>query len=232
MTALQRAKGILETLSTVLVVVAASGLIWTLFFKKPATAAASPPPIIDVKDTIAAKHLTHVEGSGPIAIVEFTDFQCPFCAKHSRETVPELKRQLEGKARYFVVNLPLKMHPQAVPAAEAAECAAQQGKYQEMHDLLFAKQQELSAENYRAYARNLGLNTEQCDSCLTSDTVRAKIRADQELAARLGARSTPTIFLGTIREDGGVDLKKQISGALPIGTFLEEAKKLHPKGGA
>ena len=76
MTALQRAKGIVETLSSVLVVVAASGLIWTLFFKQqPAAADVRPQPISDVNETIEAKHLTNVEGSGPIAIVEFTDFQ-------------------------------------------------------------------------------------------------------------------------------------------------------------
>jgi len=88
MTALQRAKSILETLSTVLVIVAASGLIWTMFNRKPAAAAAPPPPTSDVKATIDATHLTHVAGSGSIAIVEFSDFQCPFCARHATETLP------------------------------------------------------------------------------------------------------------------------------------------------
>jgi protein-disulfide isomerase len=232
MRGLGRAKAALETLSTVLVMVAASGLIWTLFFKQQPAAADAPPPLIsDVKETIPAKYLTNVEGSGQFAIVEFSDFQCPFCAKHAKETVPELKRQLQGKARYIVVNLPLQMHPQAVPAAEAAECAAQQGKYWEMHAVLFAKQQELATGNYGAYAQSLGLNTEQFDSCLADDTALAKVKADQELAGRLGAKSTPTTFLGVFREDGGVELRKQINGALPAEAFLEEAKKLQLRGG-
>jgi protein-disulfide isomerase len=225
----QRAKNTLETLSTVLVIGSASALLWTLFVKQPSSASAALPPVQDVKEeTIAKDHLTNVIGNGPIAMVEFTDFQCPYCAKHSQETLPSLKKKLidSGKVRYIVVSLPLDMHPQAVPAAEAAECAAEQGKYWEMHDLLFAKQKELATADYEAYARGLGLDSKRFASCLAADTALAKVKADSGLAKRLAAEITPTLFLGRMRADGGVDLLKRINGAVALRTILEEAARL------
>jgi protein-disulfide isomerase len=118
------------------------------------------------------------------------------------------------------------MHPYAVSAAEAAECAAQQGKYQEMHDLLFAKQRELPTADYAAYARGLGLDVSRMKSCLATHEKLNKVIADKTLAERLGARATPTFFIGRIRQDGGIDLKKRLNGALDVNTVLEMVTKM------
>jgi len=199
-----------------------------MFNRKPAAAAAPPPPTSDVKATIDATHLTHVAGSGSIAIVEFSDFQCPFCARHATETLPALRKDLidSGKARYIMLNLPLAMHPQAIPAAEAAECAAAQGKYWEMHDLLFEKQKELANADYMAYARRLGLDAERYATCLSDDRTMAKIKADEKEAERLGVNTTPALFVGRVRPDGGVDLLRRVNGARPLSVFTDEVAKL------
>lgn len=229
MSVLGRAKATLETLSTVLVIVAASGLVWTLFFKPQPTAAGTvpPPPITDVNETIEAKHLTNVEGSGPIAIVEFTDFQCPFCARHQSETAPTLKKQLmeSGTARYITMHLPLPMHPQALEAAEAAECAADQGGFWKMHETLFARQKDLATTNYVALAGELGLNLREFEACLDSDNTLKRVKAHANEAQRLGVMSTPVFFLGRVRADGSVDLIKRINGARPFEVFAAELAK-------
>lgn len=228
MNALGRAKAALETLSTVLVIVASSGLVWTLSFKQPAVPPPPPPPISDVKETIEAKYLTHVEGTGPIAIVEFTDFQCPFCAKHQSDTVPTLRKELvaNGKARYVTMHLPLPIHPQAISAAEAAECAAEQGKFWEMHALLFEKQKELPTANLADYATSLGLARAAFVDCLNGDAALTKVKADEAVANALQVNSTPTLFIGRMRKDGGVDLMRRVRGALPADILMEEVAKL------
>jgi protein-disulfide isomerase len=228
MTAWGRANAAFEMLSRVLVIVAASGLVWTLFFKRPTEPPPPLPPVTDVNETIAAKHLTNVEGSGPIAIVEFADFQCPFCARHATNTLPTMKKELldSGKARYVAMNLPLDMHPHALPAAEAAECAANQGAYWRMHELLFAKQKDLATTNYVALAGELGLNLREFEACLDSDNALKRVKAHINEAQRLGVRSTPIFFLGRVRDDGSVDLLKRINGARPFGTFSTELAKM------
>ena len=225
MSALGRAKPILETLSTVLVILAASVLLWTLLFKR-SSQSDRPPLVESAEGTIEKAHLTNSMGDGPLAIVEFSDFQCPFCAKHAQETIPALKQELQGKVRYIVLHFPLEMHPQAIPSAEAAECAAEQGKYWDMHDLLFAKQKELGTADYVVYGRSLGLDTERFSSCLANDAGLAKVKTDRELAKRLGATATPTLFLGRVRADGGVDLVRRVNGAAGLDTVLAEAAKL------
>ncbi len=228
MTAWARANAAFDMLSRVLVVVAASGLVWKLFFKQPTEPPQPPPPVTDVNETIAVTYLTNVEGSGPIAIVEFSDFQCPFCARHATATLPTMKKEFldSGKARYVAMNLPLEMHPHALPAAEAAECAADQGAYWRMHELLFAKQKDLTTANYVALAGELGLNLREFEACLDSDNALERVKAHANEAQRLGVKSTPVFFLGHVRADGSVDLLKRINGARPFETFSTELAKM------
>ena len=173
-----RIKAALETLSTVVVIAAAVALLWTIFFKKPEPAvAAAPPKVQEVQESIPAPRLTNVMGSGPLAIVEFTDFQCPFCKRHATETLPVLLKEIAGKARYVSLHLPLQMHQQAVPAAEAAECAAEQGKFWEMHAALFGKQSELGSHDYASLAREVGADVERFDACRAAGKARARVSA-------------------------------------------------------
>ena len=134
---MKRLKDITEMVSTLAVIAAAGVLVWVLLVKQPADAAAAAAPgIADVTETLDAALVRNVTGAGPLAIVEFTDFQCPYCKQHAEQTAPTLLKKIAGKARYVSMHFPLGMHPQAIPAAEAAECAAEQGKFWEMHAAL------------------------------------------------------------------------------------------------
>jgi protein-disulfide isomerase len=231
---MQRVKAALEMISTVLVILAAGALLWTTYSKAKA---AEPAPLVsDVNETIAAEHVRNVVGAGEIAIVEFSDFQCPFCARHAKDTWPTLKKELidTGKARYVSLHLPLtQIHPYAESAAVAAECAAQQGKYAEMHDALFVNQQSLQAASASGFTEQetaLGLDEHRFGSCMTGPDARAVVKADSAEAARLGVNSTPAFFLGKMRSDGGIDLVRRINGASAPETFMNEIATFAKKG--
>ena len=161
--------------------------------------------------------------------MEFTDFQCPFCARHATQTVEKLKEQFKGKVRYAVVNLPLPIHAQATAAAEAAECAAAQGKYWEMHDLLFQEQKNFATADFVALGERLGLDRTAFEACVKSGVKAAIVKADQAEANRLGVRATPSLFLGRMRSDGGVDLLRRVGGAVSFDTFVAEVANLWRK---
>jgi len=230
---MHRLKSGLETLSTLLVIAAASGLLWTTFVKKPALAATpAVGAVVDVSDILDAKYVTKVGGTGPVAIVEFSDFQCPFCARHAKDRMPELKRTLidSGEARYVHVHLPLGMHEQAVPAAEAAECANEQGQFWPMHDLLFEKQAELPTADFVAYAGQLQLDVDRFERCVRDDLALARVTAEQKEADRLRVGGTPTFFVGRVRADGGIDLRRRLNGGATAADFVAEVKALRAKG--
>ena len=221
---MQRVKTALEMVSTVLVIVAAGALLWTTYSRAKA---AEPPPLVsDVRDTIAAEHVRNVVGTGEIAIVEFSDFQCPYCAKHATDTFPTLKKELidTGKARYVSMALPLTtIHPFAESAAVAAECAARQGRYAAMHDALFANQQGLASafkNNFTEQAHAIGLDAATFDACMGGPDALAAVKADAAEAQRLKANSTPSFFVGKQRADGGIDLLKRIGGAAPADVLV------------
>jgi protein-disulfide isomerase len=202
------------------VIAAAGALLWTTYSKAKA---AEPPPLVsDVKETIAAEHVRNVVGTGDLAIVEFSDFQCPFCATHAKDTWPTLKKALidTRKARYVSMNLPLAIHPFAEAAAVAAECAAQQGKYAEMHDALFADQQALAEADLVRRASSLGLDVERFTACRSDPGALAAVKADSAEAKRLDVAGTPAFFVGRQRADGGIDLLKRIHGAAPADVFI------------
>src|SRR5262245_28009570 len=125
---MQRVKTALEMVSTVLVIAAAGALLWTTYSRAKA---AEPPPLVsDVKGSIEAAQVRHVQGgtAGGLMIVEFSDFECPFCAEHATKTLPELRKQLPAVG-YAVLNFPLEqIHQHALSASLVAECASQQGK--------------------------------------------------------------------------------------------------------
>lgn len=139
----------------------------------------------------------------PVVLVEFTDYQCPFCSRHFLETYPQIKADYvdSGKVRYVFLDFPLtSIHPQAQQAAEAARCAGDQGAYVEMHDMLFARQGEWNgrsdaADLFTNYATDLGLDAAGFADCLDSRTHEAAVLADLEQGIRLGVDGTPAFFL-------------------------------------
>jgi protein-disulfide isomerase len=138
-----------------------------------------------------------------VTLVVFSDFQCPFCARVS-PTLDEVQRAYGDKVRIVWKHQPLSFHPNALPAAEAAEAAREQGKFWQMHDRLFAGQRELSPAAYERFAKEIGLDVRRFQESLRSGRAKARIQEDQQLAARIGAQATPTLFVNGERVEGAV----------------------------
>jgi protein-disulfide isomerase len=139
----------------------------------------------------------------PVTVVLFSDFQCPFCARVS-PTLDEVQRAYGDKVRIVWKHQPLAFHPNALPAAEAAEAAREQGKFWQMHDRIFASQRELSAAAYERFAKEIGLDLRRFQESVRSGKARARIQEDQRLAARIGAEATPTLFVNGEKVEGAV----------------------------
>lgn len=125
-----------------------------------------------------------------------------------------------GKLRYVVRDFPLEsIHPHATKAAEASHCAGDQGKYWEMHDLLFANQRALGASDLPGHARTLGLDAKKFQDCLDGGAHAARVRRDLADGQKAGVRGTPTFFLGVIEGNGKVRVVQVLRGAQPATAF-------------
>jgi protein-disulfide isomerase len=148
--------------------------------------------------------------SAPVTLVEFSDFQCPFCQRVA-PTLKQVKEKYGDKVRVVWKDFPLtQIHPQAFKAGEAAHCAADQGKFWEYHDRLFANQQALQPADLKKHAADLGLDATAFNSCLDSSKYGERVRDGVAEGSRLGVNSTPTIYI-----NGRV-----LSGAQPYETFV------------
>ena len=147
----------------------------------------------------------------PVTIVEFSDYQCPFCSR-TEPLVHEALAAYPQQARLVFKQFPLvSIHPQAMPAALAATAAGKQGKFWEMHEMLFANQRALAPEQIREYARKLNLDLAKFDADLASAEVKAAVQEDMALAQRVGVRGTPTIFVnGKLLQNRSLDGFKQL----------------------
>jgi protein-disulfide isomerase len=162
--------------------------------------------------------------NAPITIIEFSDFQCPFCARFHIETLPLILEEYieQGKVKLVFRDFPIQsIHPNALPASVAAECANEQGKFKEMHDMLFDNQNEWSKQNtvdvlssFSQYATNIQLEQVTFDSCLTNGKYIEEIKKDLDDGKNYGVSGTPGFFVGN-DEIGYVELK----GAQPFGSF-------------
>lgn len=140
-----------------------------------------------------------------VAIIEFSDFQCTFCLGYVKQTLPQLDKDYikTGKVRYFFRNLPLTNgHPNAFRAAEAAHCAAEQGKFWEAHDRFFDHQDVLNPNDWPQHAEALGLDEAKFNECLDSGKYDDAINADIDDAQRVGVNGTPAFLIGTIAPGG------------------------------
>ncbi len=135
----------------------------------------------------------------PITIIEFSDFQCPYCQRWHVQVWPKIQAVYGDKVRLVYRDFPLySIHPEAGPAAEAANCANEQGKFWEFHDLLFSGELTLGREAYLAYAQRLGLKMQQFTTCLDERRYQGEVEDDYAYAVDLGINSTPTFFINGI----------------------------------
>lgn len=132
--------------------------------------------------------------TAPVTIIEFSDYQCPFCARIT-PTLDKLRATYPDKIRIIFKDFPLPNHPLAPKAAEAAHCAGDQSKYWEMHDRLFANPQALDVTAVKQHATTLGLDQAKFTQCLDSSKYGEAIKADMEQGSRLGINSTPTLYV-------------------------------------
>jgi protein-disulfide isomerase len=165
--------------------------------------------------------------AAPVTLVEFTDFQCPYCKRLAQDTLPEIKKAYvdTGRVRYVARDLPLSIHRKAPKAAEAAHCAGDQDKYWPMHDSMFVHQDQLEPEQLVAQAGELGLNTETFKDCLDSGKYKAQVEASAAEAAKLGITGTPTVLLGRSDNDKVKDIRV-LRGAQPFATFKAQIDEL------
>jgi protein-disulfide isomerase len=134
-----------------------------------------------------------------ITIIEFSDFECPYCRRWHQEVLPQLIEDYPDQVRLVYRDFPLtSIHANAVPAAIAANCAAEQDGYWEFNELLFNSEQGLSSDAYQQYAEEIGLDMESFTECLDSNRYEDEVLADFEFASQLGIRSTPTFFINGI----------------------------------
>ena len=155
----------------------------------------------------------------PVAMVEFSDLQCPYCAGYALHTFPQIKRVYidTGKVHYAAIDFPLPMHPYAFPAAVAVRCAGEQGEYWQYRDAIFADQAQLASNPFDGLARKLGLDAARFESCRRDVRQDAAVREDLAMARRDGITSTPSFMIG--RVVNGELQAERISGAKSFEEF-------------
>lgn len=163
-------------------------------------------------------------GDAKLVMMEFSDYQCPYCVRHSVQVLPRLDTVYiqTGKMKYVMRDFPLEqIHPQAFQSAIAANCAGEQGQYWAMHDRLFAHRKNLGTMN--GHAEALKLDMVAFHHCMESDQQVAEVRADMKEARRLGVRSTPSFVLGVVDpESGKISGVRFIKGALSFDRMSKE----------
>jgi protein-disulfide isomerase len=155
----------------------------------------------------------------PVTIVEYTDYQCPYCSRWHVSTFPEIRKNYidTGKVRFIKRDLPLSFHPNALPAAQAALCAGDQGKFWEMHERLSANPSALGPETYTRFAKELSLDAAAFQGCLASGKHVEAIRGSERSAAEAGITGTPGFVVGTAKGDTVEGVV--ILGAQPYAAF-------------
>lgn len=233
MVARTRFRDALDVVATVAVTVASVAIVWSVATRSVTRGAAPllPPPAEDVSSEgyrIALSGIVEPSvGNAKIGIVEFSDFQCPFCARHARDTLPSIKREYvsSGRVAYGFVNFPLEQaHPRARELATLAYCARSSNAFWTVHDWLFANQEKVAGVDVQSAGEKLGLSPDYLSRCLTQAD---KAIADElRVGTALGVNATPTFFLGSIEPSGVLRVVKRISGAVPLETFRSTLDEL------
>jgi protein-disulfide isomerase len=181
---------------------------WYEELKKEAKVEILLPAYEPPKVVVAADGPAKGPANAPVTIVEFSDFECPYCVK-AEATVKDLLDAYPGKIRLVYRDFPLPNHKQAGKAAEAAHCADDQGKYWEMHGKLFASEGKLAPTDLKGYARELGLDGPRFDRCLESGEKAKVVDAHRKAGSEAGVNGTPAFFING----------RPLSGAQPLENF-------------
>jgi protein-disulfide isomerase len=195
----------------------------------------APPPPTKVESISLEGAITKGKADAPVTMVDFSDFQCPFCKRHADETIEQIMTEYvdTGKVRYVFKHYPLDFHANARAASNAAECANEQGKFWEYHKALFTNQQQwetqdatAAATTFKKYATDLELKTDQFNTCVDSKKYDEKIGKELQEGSQYGTSGTPTFYIGNEKEG-----YTQVVGAQPYETFKQTIDQLLQEGG-
>jgi protein-disulfide isomerase len=168
------------------------------------------PPLLMPKVEVAAVGPSKGDANAPVTIVEFSDYECPYCSR-AEEAVTKVMEAYKGKVRVVFRDFPLPFHQKANKAHEAALCAGDQNKYWDMHGKLFANQRALQLPQLKGYAKEIGLDTGKFDKCLDSGEKAKVIEASRKAGEEAGVSGTPAFFING----------RPLSGAQPFEKFKE-----------
>jgi protein-disulfide isomerase len=158
----------------------------------------------------------------PVTIIEFSDFQCPYCARFQSDTLPQILSNYGDRVRFVYRDFPLtSLHANALKAAEASECADDQGAYWKYHDLLFQNQSALDDASLKNYAASLGLDTATFNQCLDSDKYLSEVQKDEQDGIAAGVQGTPSFFINGM----------PLTGAQPYSVFQAAIESALAKAG-
>ena len=223
--------GVLDRLSSVAVIVASVTVVWAILDRRSESPNMGPwVERLEVGEVVPSPPTAGVRGNSiaRIAVVEFSDFECPYCARHARDVYPRLMEEFvdAGRVQYVFRHYPIEhIHPSAFQAAEAVECAGRQGAYWKMHDLLFAVQGASSRPDLMDAAGSLGLGA-AFETCLDSGAMSVRVREDMRYAERLGITSTPTFLFAEIQADGTLKVRARMDGAGTYAVFESTLEEL------
>ena len=166
----------------------------------------------------------------PVTMVEFTDYQCPYCKRFHDNTFPTLKKKYidTGKLRYVAMDLPLRFHPRAKPAANAALCANEQGQFWQMRGLMFKNSRKLEKDDLLGYAGKLKMDVPAFEQCLTQNRYAGQIQKDIKTANGVGFTGTPSFVIG--KNEMGFVNGAALIGAKPLAEFEAQIRQSLPDG--
>ena len=215
-------RSVFDVAASVMMIAASGAIVWiALLAPRPKSPAVDPvhglatmgvPTEPITLDGAAIRGNRQAE----VVVIEYFDFECPFCVDFARDTLPLVVKQYVnlGKVQLAFRQLPIQSrHPNALRAAQAAECSRRQGKFCEMQDSLFSAPLPQDASGLMRLARTLGLEMKTFQACLAGEA-DTQIKADVAEAQRLGVTGTPTFFFGKLRHDGRVAVLRRRSGNL------------------
>lgn len=187
------------------------------------------PPSLDTPISLNGAKIRG-NATARVMLLEFSDYQCPFCGRHFRETMPQIEKEYiaTGKIRYAFKDFPIEsLHRQAVKAHEAANCAADQDKYWQMHSRLFMNPNPLGPEELKSHAAAVGVELGKFQQCVDAGTHVKTVQQSIEDAVSYGVSGTPAFFVGTVEADGkSLKAARFISGAHPFTRFKQEIDAL------
>lgn len=183
----------------------------------------TPTPVEASTKPIASDPMSLGDARATVTLIEFSDYQCAYCRRFHDEVLPAIRKAYidTGKIRFVFRDYPLSQHREALPAALAGRCAAAQGKFWQMNQLLFANQDKLTTELYPTLAATLTLDVRTFKECLEDVTLRSAIENDQRQAHRLGINATPGFLFGRM-QGGRMSVQRVGNGFVDYSTLSKE----------